>query len=77
MKRPAWMLLTMLGLTASNLLAQTPAVAAPAPTLRNYLERQTYTIRAAPPDHEKQLQEKRQPSTVPQALSRFPMVTPL
>ena len=30
-----------------------------APTLRNYLERQTYTLRAAPPDHETALRESR------------------
>lgn len=29
------------------------------PTLRNYLERQTYTLRAAPPDHETALRESR------------------
>ena len=30
-----------------------------APTLRNYLERQTYAIREAPADHEQQLKDKR------------------
>jgi sodium transport system permease protein len=30
-----------------------------APTLRNYLERQTYAVRAAPPDHERLLAESR------------------
>ena len=30
-----------------------------APTLRNYIERQTYTIRRAPPDYEDQLQKSR------------------
>lgn len=30
-----------------------------APTLRNYLERQTYTLRAAPPDYDKQLQDSK------------------
>jgi sodium transport system permease protein len=30
-----------------------------APTLRNYIERQTYTLRVAPPDYEKQLNESR------------------
>jgi sodium transport system permease protein len=30
-----------------------------APTLRNYLERQTYTLRAAPPAHERALRESR------------------
>ncbi|MDO9460796.1 MAG: ABC transporter permease, partial [Alphaproteobacteria bacterium] len=30
-----------------------------APTLRNYLERQTYTLRAAPPDYEQQLKDSK------------------
>lgn len=30
-----------------------------APTLRNYLERQTWTVQAAPPDHEAQLRDSR------------------
>ena len=30
-----------------------------APTLRNYLERQTYTLRTAPPDYEQQLQDSK------------------
>jgi sodium transport system permease protein len=30
-----------------------------APTLRNFLERQTYTVRAAPPDYERQLQDSK------------------
>ena len=32
---------------------------ASAPTLRNFIERQTYTIRAAPPDYEKQLADSK------------------
>jgi sodium transport system permease protein len=30
-----------------------------APTLVNFLQRQTYTVRAAPPDHERQLQDNK------------------
>ena len=30
-----------------------------APTLRNYIERQTYTLRVAPPDYERQLNESK------------------
>ena len=30
-----------------------------APTLVNYLQRQTYTVRAAPADHERQLQDNK------------------
>ena len=30
-----------------------------APTLRNYFERQTYTVRAAPPDHERRLRNSK------------------
>lgn len=33
--------------------------AAHAPTLRNYLERQTYTLREAPPDYERQLADSK------------------
>ena len=38
-----------------------------APTLRNFLERQTFTVRAAPPDYEAQLRRaKLVPARVPQ-----------
>jgi sodium transport system permease protein len=35
-----------------------------APTLRNYLERQTYTLRAAPAGHEQQLKDNKLPDPV-------------